>query len=81
LEAGVRQIQINSSSYGMPGRAVAVEDGQVVWAGPIREIANAGSFDALFCHDDDVERLIHLVNSGSLREAVNSWINPVPSSR
>jgi hypothetical protein len=81
LEAGVRQIEINSSSYGMPGRAVAVEDGQVVWAGAIRDIADAGSFDALFCHDDDVERLFGLVSSGNLRDADSPRINSLGSSR
>lgn len=77
----MRQIQINSSSYGMPGRAVAVEDGQVVWAGAIEDIADAGSFDALFCHDDDVDSLISLVNSGSFWLATGPSINPVGPSR
>jgi hypothetical protein len=81
LGAKVRQIQINSSSYGMPGRAVAVEDGQVVWAGAIRDIDEAGSFDALFCHDDDVERLVSLMNSGNNLEAVAPRVNPVGSPR
>jgi hypothetical protein len=71
----VRQIRIKSSSYDMTGRAVAVEDGQVVWAGAIKDIADAGSFDALFCHDDDVERLISLVRSGSVEAAPSPRIN------
>ncbi len=62
----VRQIRIKASSYGMPGRVVAVEDGQVVWAGAIKDIADAGAFDTLFCHEDDEERLIGLVRAGNL---------------
>lgn len=58
------QVKINSSSYGMPGRVVAVENGQVVWAGAIADIADAGGFDALFCHENDVDRIIVLVRSG-----------------
>ncbi len=47
------RVQINSSRHGTQGEVVAVEDGQVVWTGPIKALAEAGSFDALFCHDDD----------------------------
>jgi hypothetical protein len=76
----VPKIQINSSSYGMPGRAVAVERGQVVWAGAIQDIADASSFDALFCHDDDVQWLASLVRSSIIAEALNPRINSVGSS-
>lgn len=54
------RVRINASRYGTPGEVVAVEDGLVVWAGPIEAIAEAGSFDALFCHDEDEERLCRL---------------------
>ena len=58
----MRRIQIKASSYGARGRVVAVENGQVVWAGRIEELDEAGSFDALFCHDDDEEQLVGLVS-------------------
>lgn len=51
------RIRITASPHGTPGEAVAVEDGQVVWAGPLEEIAEGWPFDALFCHDDDERRL------------------------
>jgi hypothetical protein len=50
-------IRIIASRHGTPGEIVAVEDGLVVWAGPVEEIAEAWPFDALFCHDDDEEWL------------------------
>ena len=59
-------IQINASAYGTPGEVVAFEDGQVVWTGPIEALVEAGGFDALFCHDDDEERLINLVRARNL---------------
>ncbi|PPQ34970.1 hypothetical protein [Rhodoblastus acidophilus] len=55
------RIQINPSRHGTPGEVVAVEDGLIVWAGPISALREAGSFDALFCHDDDEERLSRLM--------------------
>ena len=58
----MRQIQIKASGYGMSGRVVAVEGGQVVWAGRIEDLDEAGSFDALFCHNKDEERLIGLLS-------------------
>ncbi len=39
----VRQIQIKAPSYGMPGRVVAVENGQVVWAGPITDFSEGAT--------------------------------------
>lgn len=55
------RIRINPSPHGTPGEVVAVEDRQVVWVGPISELRDAGSFDALYCHDVDEERLSKLV--------------------
>ncbi len=62
----VRQIQIKASNYGMPGRVVAVEKGQAIWAGPIKEFGEAANFDTLFCHGDDEQRLADLVRAGNL---------------
>jgi hypothetical protein len=59
------RIRINASRHGTPGEVVAVEDGQVVWAGPIEELAAAGNFDELFCHDDDEERLASLARANN----------------
>ncbi len=63
------RIQINASRYGTPGEVVAVEDGMVVWAGPIKYLDEAGEFDALFCHEDDQERLVHLVRAAKFKTA------------
>lgn len=60
-------IRITASRHGTPGEVVAVEDGQVVWTGPIEEFAEAWPFDAIFCHEDDEEWLI-----GQLRGAGGS---------
>ena len=60
------KIQINSSRHGTPGEVVAVEGGLVVWTGPIQDLAEAGGFDALFCHDDDEARLIRLLRARNL---------------
>jgi hypothetical protein len=35
-------IRITASRHGTPGEIVAVEDGLVVWAGPIEELHEAG---------------------------------------
>ena len=56
----MRRVQVNASSYGTPGEVVAVEDGMVVWAGPIDALDEAGSFDPLFCHVDDEGRVHHV---------------------
>ena len=61
------RIRVNASHYGTPGEIIAVERGQIVWAGLIKDIDEAGGFDAVFCHDDDVERLMSLVHSGNIQ--------------
>jgi hypothetical protein len=66
------RIQICASSYGTPGEVVAVEDAMIVWAGPIEAIAEAESFDALFCHDDDVNRLKGLAHAAGFDVVVAS---------
>lgn len=58
-------IRINASPHGEPGEVVAVEGGQVVWSGPIDDLADAWPFDALFCHDDDEERLFSLLGGAA----------------
>lgn len=63
------RIRINASVYGTPGEVVAVEDGQVVWSGPIEDVSEAGRFDELFCHDDDEERLVVLARAGNFELA------------
>ena len=60
------RIRITASPHGTPGEIVAVEDGLVVWAGPVEEIAEAWPFDALYCHDDDEGRRIRFVGTGDL---------------
>ncbi len=55
--------RITASPYGTPGEVVAVEEGQVVWAGPLNAIEEAGGFDALFCHDDDEAELVAFLRS------------------
>jgi hypothetical protein len=62
----VVRIRINASCYGTLGEVVAVEEGLVVWAGPVEEFAEAWPFDALFCHEDDEQRLTRFVNTGQL---------------
>lgn len=62
----MHRILITASPHGTLGEAVAVEDGLVVWAGPVEEIAEAWPFDALFCHEDDEQRLTRFVNTGQL---------------
>jgi hypothetical protein len=66
-------IQINASSYGQPGEVVVVEDGQVVWTGPIEAFAEAETFDTLFCHDDDMELLIGLVRASGFEVVAPAW--------
>ena len=51
-------ISVNASRYGTPGEIIAVKRGQVVWVGLIKDVDKSGIFDALFCHDDDEERVI-----------------------
>jgi hypothetical protein len=46
------RIRITASHHGTPGEVVAVEYGLVVWARPIEDLHEAGSFDSLFCHDE-----------------------------
>lgn len=58
------RIRITASRHGTPGEVVAVEDGLVVWAGPIEDLGEAGNFDELFCHDDDEPSLIILSREG-----------------
>jgi hypothetical protein len=65
-------IQINASAYGTPGEVVAVEDGQVVWTGPIEALGEAGGFDALFCHDDDETRLLNLLHRRAKQSATRA---------
>jgi hypothetical protein len=60
------RIRITASAHGTPGEALAVENGRVFWAGPLEEITEGWPFDALFCHDDDEERLGRFVATGQL---------------
>jgi hypothetical protein len=55
--------QITASAHGTPGEVVTIEEGQIAWIGPIGDLEEAGSFDALFCHDDDEERLRRIVSN------------------
>jgi hypothetical protein len=66
ITAAMLPIRITASRYGTPGEVVAIEDGLVVWAGPLDEIAEGWPFDALFCHEDDEQRLTRFVNTGQL---------------
>lgn len=58
------RIRITASPHSEPGEVKAVEAGTVVWSGPIEDLADAWPFDALFCQDDDAERLARLLDSG-----------------
>jgi hypothetical protein len=62
-------IRINSSDWGTPGEIVVTERNEIAWAGPIAEIADAGDFDALFCHTDDEDRLRALFTQARVRIA------------
>ena len=64
------RIRVQTSSYDTSGEAVAVEYGEVVWAGPIAHLKEAGRFDTLFCHDDDEEGLLALLRGWTF-EAVD----------
>jgi hypothetical protein len=55
-------VQIIPSVHGTPDEVVAVEERQIVWAGPISALKEAGTFDALYCHEDDEEKLIGLMH-------------------
>ena len=68
----MQKVHINASRHGTPGEVVAVEDGQVVWAGPINALDEAGTFDALFCHDDDEERLMRLTQGRAEAKSAHS---------
>jgi hypothetical protein len=74
-------IQINTSCHGTPGEVVAVEDGEVVWAGPIDALDEAGSFDALFCHDDDENRLLRLSLSREAEESATGGASAKPKAK
>ena len=52
------QTKITASTHGTPGEVVTIEEGQIAWIGPIEALDEAGRYDALFCHEDDEERLI-----------------------
>ena len=56
-------VQIIPSIHGTPGEVVAVEECQIVWAGPISALKEAGTFDALYCHNDDEERLADVMRA------------------
>jgi hypothetical protein len=71
------RISVNASRYGTPGEIIAVERGQVVWAGLIKDIDEAGCFDALFCHNDDEEWLIRVMLSDSAGAALSPRMNPI----
>lgn len=58
-------VEVNASVHGAPGKVVAVEGGQIVWVGLIEDIWQAKSFEALFCHDDDEERIVRLVQAAA----------------
>jgi hypothetical protein len=55
--------RINVSRHATPGEVVAVKNGQIAWTGPLGEIRDAGAFDALFCHEEDEEELVHLLRA------------------
>ena len=54
---------------------------EFVRAGQIKNIGEAGSFDALFCHDNDVERLIGMMGFGSNEAEFSPTINHIGWSR
>lgn len=46
---------INTSPHAAPGVAVCLLSGQCVWWGPIEQLAKTTEFDAVYCHEADVE--------------------------
>jgi hypothetical protein len=57
--------RINVSRHATHGEVVAVRNGQIAWTGPLSEIGDAGAFDALFCHEEDEEKLVHVLRAKS----------------
>jgi hypothetical protein len=50
---------VNSSEHAERGVVVCTLRGMIVWSGPIDMLANAGMFDTIHCHIDDVDLAFH----------------------
>ena len=73
--------QITASTHGTPGEVVTIEEGQIAWIGPIEALEEAGSFDALFCHEDDEETLTGYLRTGRISMRQNQRTDNIGASR
>jgi hypothetical protein len=73
--------QITASAHGTPGEVVTMEERQIAWIGPIEDIDEAGSFDALFCHEDDEETLTGDLRTGRISMRQNQRTDNIGASR
>lgn len=72
--------KITASPHGTPGEVVTIEEGQIAWIGPIEALDEAGSFDGLFCHEDDEERLIGYLRTGRINMGPNQRTDALGAS-
>ena len=72
--------KITASTHGTPGEVVTIEEGQIAWIGPIEALEEAGSFDALFCHEDDEEWLIGYLRKGPVDTRQNRGTDNIGAS-
>lgn len=75
------QVKITASTHGTPGEVVTIEEGQIAWIGPIEALEEAGSFDALFCHEDDEETLTGYLRTGRISMRQNQGTDSIGASR
>jgi hypothetical protein len=73
--------QISASTHEPPGEVVTIEGGQIAWIGPIESLEEAGSFDALFCHEDEEERVIVYLRTGRIHARQNQRTDNIGASR
>jgi hypothetical protein len=72
--------KITASTHGTRGEVVTIEDGRIAWIGPIDALEEAGSFDALFCHEDDAETLTGYLRTGRLSMRQNQRTDNIGAS-
>lgn len=71
---------INTSPHAAPGVAVCLLSGQCVWWGPIEQLAKTTGFDAVYCHEADVEAVKQALAKKPTKASAKTLRTPPPGA-
>lgn len=64
---GSSQFRIVESDHVCPGLVVCLRNGQVVWFGPVEQIATSEEFDLVHCFEGEKQEIVRALNDAAKR--------------